>query len=199
VEYIRAIASQTSTHVIVYNDRLYFILLPWHKNRIYLPKQNNNYRGVFMNAYSFNEIVNRLLHPVEQSRTAKTLELFGWLILVEGTFTLFAPHMAAAVLHVPPLNEQSANYVRLIGMLVSGLGVLYVVSGRLNAREFVIASLIDRPMVPVVMAVLWYLTIVPASVALLFSFQDFGSFLWTLSTWRADQRDAITTAEHSSS
>jgi hypothetical protein len=38
------------------------------------------------------------------------------------------------------------------------------------------------------MAVLWYVGIVPGPLALLFSIQDFGSFLWTLLTWRAESR-----------
>jgi hypothetical protein len=36
------------------------------------------------------------------------------------------------------------------------------------------------------MAVLWYLEILPGPIALLFSVQDFASFLWTLFTWRTD-------------
>ena len=34
--------------------------------------------------------------------------------------------------------------------------MLYIVSGRLNAEGFVFASLFDRPLVPPVVAVLWY-------------------------------------------
>lgn len=120
---------------------------------------------------------------------AKTVEVFGWLVLAEGVAVLFAPHLVALVLRLPPLAEQAANYFRLVGLLACGIGVLYVVSGRLNADGFVIASLIDRPLVPPVMAVLWSLDIVPGPLALLFSIQDFGGFLWTLAAWRADRRE----------
>ena len=65
--------------------------------------------------------------------------------------------------------------------------MLYVVSGRLNAEGFAFASLLDRPLVPPTMAVLWYLDIVPGPLALAFSIQDFGGFLWTLRAWRAEQ------------
>ena len=51
-----------------------------------------------------------------------------------------------------------------------------------------VATLLDRPAVPPIMAVLWYLDIVPGSLALVFSVQDFGGFLWTLAAWRAEQR-----------
>jgi uncharacterized protein YjeT (DUF2065 family) len=127
----------------------------------------------------------RLFSAEGQSRSAKTVEVFGWLILLEGTMVLFAPHFAVSILGIPPLSEQAANYFRLVGLLVCGVGMLYIVSGRLNAEGFVFASMLDRPLVPFAMAILWYLEIVPGPLALIFSIQDFGSFLWTLFTWRA--------------
>jgi hypothetical protein len=63
-----------------------------------------------------------------------------------------------------------------------------VVSGRLSAEGFVFASRLDRPLVPFVMAALWYFDIVPGPLALAFSIQDFGSFLWTLITLRTESR-----------
>ncbi len=128
----------------------------------------------------------RLLTAEGQSRSAKTVEVFGWLIIVEGTIVLFAPHFSVSILGIHPLTEQGANYYRLVGLLVSGLGMLYIASGRLNAEGFVFASMLDRPLVPIAMAILWYLDIIPGPLALIFSIQDFGSFLWTLFTWRAE-------------
>lgn len=137
---------------------------------------------------SFWEMFSRMLRADGQSRAARTVELFGWLILIEGPIIVFAPHFSASVLHLPALNDQAANYFRLMGLLISGLGMLYVAAGRLSAEGFVFASLLDRPLVPVVMAVLWYLDIVPGPLALIFSIQDGGSFLWTLLTWKAEAR-----------
>jgi hypothetical protein len=131
---------------------------------------------------------NRLISAEGRTRAAKTVEVFGWLILFEGTIVLFAPHFAASLTHIPPLSEQAANYFRLVGLLVSGVGMLYIVSGRLNAQGFVFASLLDRPLVPFAMAILWYHQIIPGPLALIFSVQDFGSFLWTLFAWRAEHR-----------
>jgi uncharacterized protein YjeT (DUF2065 family) len=130
----------------------------------------------------------RLLKPGERSRASITVEVFGWLIMLEGTLMLFAPAGAASILHLPTLVEQAENYFRLIGLLVGGLGMIYVVSGRLDAEGFVFASMLDRPLVPLVMATLWYLKLIPWQLALAFSIQDFGSFLWTLFTWRKEQR-----------
>lgn len=129
----------------------------------------------------------RLLSAAGQSRSAKTVEVFGWLILIEGITVLFAPHFSASILGIPPLTEQGANYFRLVKLLVSGVGMLYIASGRLNAEGFVFASMLDRPHVPVAMAILWHLEIVPGPLALIFSIQDFGSFRWTLFTWHTEQ------------
>jgi hypothetical protein len=136
---------------------------------------------------SLQRMFERLLSAEGQGQTAKTVEVFGWLILGEGLVIMFAPHFVASVLHLPPLVDQAANYFRLASLLVCGVGMLYVVSGRLNAEGFAFASLLDRPLVPPTMAVLWYLNIVPGPLALAFSIQDFGGFLWTLRAWRAEQ------------
>ncbi len=140
---------------------------------------------------SFSEMLQRLLTAQGQGRPARTVELFGWLILIESLVLFLAPDFAASLLRLPALSEQSSNYFRLVGLLVGGLGMLYVVSGRLNAEGFVFASLLDRPLVPPVMAALWLLNMIPWQLALLFAIQDFGSFLWTLSAWRKASATAM--------
>jgi hypothetical protein len=132
----------------------------------------------------------RLLSAQGQSRSAKTVEVFGWLILIEGTIVLFAPHFVVSLLHIAPLSNQAANYFRLVGLLVCGVGMLYVASGRLNAEGFIVASMLDRPLVPFAMTILWHLEVIPGPLALIFSIQDFGSFLWTLTSWRAEHGSA---------
>lgn len=144
--------------------------------------------GLLMNQPSLQEMFRRLLHPAARTRAAWTVEVFGWLILVESVVLMVAPHFAAGLLHLPPLEPQGANYLRLVALLVGGVGMLYIVSGRLDAEGFVFASLLDRPLVPPIMAVLWYLGIVPGPLALIFAVQDFGSFLWTLNAWRSESR-----------
>lgn len=139
-----------------------------------------------MGSPSFQATFARMLRAEGQSRAARTVELFGWLILLESPVLMIAPNWAATLLHMPPLVEQAANVMRLVGLLVGGIGMLYVASARLNAMGFVFASLLDRPLVPPMMLLLWYLGIVPAPLALIFAIQDFGSFLWTLSVWRSE-------------
>ena len=142
---------------------------------------------------SLHEMFGRLLSASGQTRAAKTVEVFGWICLFEGVVLMFAPGFVASLLHLPPFTEQGTNYARLAALLVSGIGMLYVVSGRLNSEEFAFASLLDRPLVPPTMAVLWYLDIIPGPLALAFSIQDGTGFLWTLHAWRA-QHAAVAAA-----
>jgi hypothetical protein len=130
----------------------------------------------------------RLVSAEDRTRTAWTVEAFGWLILAEGALMVLAPDLVASVLHLPTFEGNGRHYFQLAGVLVSGIGMLYVVSGRLNAVGFMFGSLLDRPLVPPLMLVLWWLGVVPGALALVFSIQDFGSFLWTLFTWKAELR-----------
>jgi len=129
----------------------------------------------------------RLISAAGQSRSAPPVEVLGWLLTFPGTIVLFGPHFAISLLGIEPLTPQATNYFRLVGLLVAGLGMLYIASGRLNAEGFVFTSMLDRPVVPFAMAILWFLEILPGPLALIFSIQDFGSFLWTLFSWRAEQ------------
>ena len=144
-----------------------------------------------MNTPSLGEMFDRLLGAKGQGPAAKTVEAFGWLILFEGISIVLVPQLAVALLHLPALDVQAENYFRLVGLLVSGVGMLYVVSGRLNAQGFVFASLLDRPLVPPAMFVLWFLGILPGPLALAFAVQDFASFLCTLSAWRSERRATL--------
>ena len=137
---------------------------------------------------SFGEMFRRLLSAEGQGRPAKTVEVYGWIIFLEGSLILLFPHFIASLLQFGPLNDQGANFLRMVGLLVGGVGMLYTVSGRMNAEGFVFATLLDRPLVPPIVAVLWYLGFLPGTLALLFAIEDFVSFLWTLVVWRRELR-----------
>jgi hypothetical protein len=133
-----------------------------------------------------------VFHPItgraSQTRAAKTVEIYGWLIFAEGIFILLFPQAVAELLRFGPLGYEGLTFFRLAGLLIAGIGMLYFVSGRMNAEGFVFATLLVRPVVPPIMAVLWYSGKLPGSLALLFAIQELASFLWTLLTWRADMR-----------
>jgi hypothetical protein len=115
----------------------------------------------------------RLISAADQSRSAKTVEVFGGLILFEGTIVLLAPRFAISLLGIEPLTPQTTNYFRLAGLLLSVLGMLYIASGRLNAERFVVASMLDRPVVPFAMAIF---EILSGPLALIFQFKTSAAF-----------------------
>ncbi len=134
------------------------------------------------------EMFARLLSRAGQSRAAKTVEWYGWLILLEGGVILLFPNAVASILRFELTTVEGANMLRMVGLLVGGVGMLYTVSGRLNAEGFVFATLLDRPLVPPIVAVLWYFGFLPGTLALLFAVEDFATFLWTLFVWRSEIR-----------
>ena len=136
---------------------------------------------------TFTEYLAQLLHAPERSRTARSVEWFGWLMLLESPFLLLFPHRFLSALNLPDPGTEFAGYVRLAGGLLCVIGMLYVFNGRLNSRPFVFASMLDRPLVPLVMGLLWWRGLMPGPIALGFSIQDFGTFLWTLFIWRAER------------
>jgi len=137
---------------------------------------------------SFRDMFGQLLHATGESRAPKTVEIDGWFIFAEGLLILLSPQPIAGLLHFGPLSHDGLTFLHSAGVLVAGIGMLYFVSGRMNAEGFVFATLLDRPLVPPIMAGLWYSGKVPGLLALVFAAQELGSFLWTLLTWRADLR-----------
>ena len=84
---------------------------------------------------SLAEMFARLLRPPGQTRAAKTVEAFGWLILAEGIVLMFAPHFVTALLHLPALEPQGANYLRLAALLVCGVGMLHTLLAAGSMRK----------------------------------------------------------------
>jgi hypothetical protein len=90
-------------------------------------------------------------------------------------------------MHFGPLTPQASGFLCLIDMLISGFGLLYVVSGRLNAEGFVCH--IDRSAIRRTdhghSVVFWR---VARSACPVVCVEDSASWLWTLLTWRAERR-----------
>jgi len=132
------------------------------------------------------EMVHRLLRAEGQGRAAKTVEIYGWAVLIEGAASMISPHFVAKVLGIAPLAGQGVDYFRLAGVWVAGIGLLYVLSGRLNANGFVFATLLDRPLVLPILGILWYFGMVAGTLALAAGLQDLLTCLWTLTVWRQE-------------
>jgi len=67
------------------------------------------------------DTLQRLIRAEGQSRSARTVEVFGWMMLAEAAFAMLTPHGVAALLHLPMPDERAANHYRLVGLLAGGL------------------------------------------------------------------------------
>lgn len=135
---------------------------------------------------TFGTMLQHLLRADDQGRAAKTVEIYGWVVLVEGAACMYAPHAVATMLGIPALIGQGADYFRLAGVWVAGIGLLYVLSGRLNATGFVFSTLLDRPLVLPILGAMWFFGLVPGVLALGAGLQDLVTCLWTWSAWRRE-------------
>jgi hypothetical protein len=133
-----------------------------------------------------NRILQRLIKPGPLTLVSRSIEIFGYIDLVLGLLILTAPRFTAALFHLPPLSSVDSALLRVVGVLVTTLGLLYIINGRFNSLGFAVGSLLDRPLVPLIMAVLWQKHILPGSLAASFSTVDFSGFLATAFAWRAD-------------
>jgi hypothetical protein len=55
---------------------------------------------------TFTEMLHRLLRAEGQGRAAKTVEIYGWVVLIEGAASMIWPHFVATVLGIAPLGGQ---------------------------------------------------------------------------------------------
>ena len=128
----------------------------------------------------------RLTRSGPLTLVSRSIEIFGWIDLALGLLILIAPRFTGALFHLPRLSPLDAGLIRVVGVLVTTIGALYIINGRFNSLGFAVASLLDRPLVPLIMAVLWHKRILPGPLAASFSIVDFGGFLATAFAWRAD-------------
>jgi hypothetical protein len=139
-----------------------------------------------MTTQALNQMLQRLIEPGPLTRVSRSIEIFGWVDLALGLLILIAPGFTATLFHLPPPFPLDFGLLRVVGALVTTLGVLYIINGRFNSQGFAVGALLDRPLVPVIMAVLWHNHILPGSLAASFSIVDFSGFLATAFAWRAD-------------
>jgi hypothetical protein len=136
------------------------------------------------------QALNRILAPLRYSGpltlVSRSVAIFGYVDLFLGLLILIAPRFTATIFFLPPLAPLDISLLRVVGVLVAMLGVLYIINGRCNGLGFAVGSLLDRPMVPFIMATLWFMHILPATLAVAFSIVDFSGFLATAYAWRAD-------------
>src|SRR6266480_616624 len=121
----------------------------------------------------------RLLSAPEQSRAAKTVEIYGWIIFLEGGLLLLFPDFMARLMHFGPLTAQAFwvfTFKRHAGFR---LWDALFAEWTSQCGGLCICH-IDRSAIRRTDHALWYFGALPGPLALLFAIEDSASWLWTL-------------------
>ena len=114
------------------------------------------------------------------TRAARSVNLFGWYLLVMGTALLVSPN---TLLGLFALGATTEVWIRVVGMLVVILGVYYRAAAAAELTPFFLVTVLARASVPV-----FFIVFVLAGWAewplVLFGIVDGAGALWT---WRALQ------------
>ena len=115
------------------------------------------------------------------SPAARSVNLFGWYLLVVGTALLVSPN---TLLGLFALGATTEVWIRVVGMLVVILGVYYRAAAAAELTPFFLATVLGRASVPV-----FFIAFILADLGewplLLFGAIDAAGALWT---WRALQQ-----------
>lgn len=124
------------------------------------------------------------------SRAARSVCWFGVYIAILGAVLVFAPNVLLSIVRVPETREV---WIRVLGVVVFDLGVLYWYAGRAEARPLFRATVATRTLVLVAFVVFVAIGMV-APILILFGAVDFGGGLWTAWAIRADRSDHVHSA-----
>lgn len=116
------------------------------------------------------------------SHPARTVFAFACYLLPLGLMLLLVPNLLLGLFQIPPTSEV---WIRVVGMLVTFLGVYYVVAARAELRPFIIWSARLRASVFLFFGAFVLAGLAPP-VLLLFGAVDAAGALWTWSALRKE-------------
>ena len=119
------------------------------------------------------------------SKTAFTIKASCCYIMALGLVLVVAPNLLLSVLRMPPASDV---WIRVLGVVVINIGIMYWVAARTEAVALFRVSIYVRPMV-----LLWFGAFVLLGLAspmlLLFGMVEVAGALWTWLTMRSEQRE----------
>lgn len=121
------------------------------------------------------------------SRSAFSIQAFGMYIIALGLALVFVPNVLLALFRMPVATEV---WIRVLGVVVVNIGIIYVVAARFNAVEVMRATVYGRPLVFVWFAAFVALGLAPPML-LLFGAVEVVGALWTWWAMRADERSGM--------
>lgn len=124
------------------------------------------------------------------SRAARSVRWFGVYIAILGVVLVLAPNLLLSIFRVAATREV---WIRVLGVVVFDLGVLYWYAALSEAGSLFRATIATRTLVLVAFVVFVALGMV-APIVILFGAIDFAGGLWTAWAIRADRSRSVIAA-----
>ncbi len=118
------------------------------------------------------------------SYSAKTILVFAVYLLLLGVVLVVAPNLLLTSVGAPATDEV---WIRIVGVLVTVLGIYYSTAARSELRPFFIASVPVRMSVMFIFAAFAVLKFAPPTL-ILFGMVDFLGSVWTWVALRQETR-----------
>jgi hypothetical protein len=119
------------------------------------------------------------------SKSAFSIQAFGIYIIALGLGLVFVPNLLLSLFRMPTATEV---WIRVLGVVVLNIGILYVVAAQSNAVTVFRATIYGRPAVFVWFAAFVALGLAP-TMLLLFGAVEVAGALWTWWALRSEQRE----------
>ena len=117
------------------------------------------------------------------SKSAFSIQAFGIYTIALGLGLVFVPNLLLPLFRMPATAEV---WIRVLGVVVMNIGILYVVAARSHAVAIFRATVYGRPLVLVWFAAFVLLRMAPPML-ILFGVVEAAGALWTWLALRADQ------------
>jgi hypothetical protein len=121
------------------------------------------------------------------SKSAFSIQAFGIYIIALGLGLVFVPNLLLPLFRIPATTEV---WIRVLGVVVANIGILYVVAARSNALAVIRATVYGRPAV-----LAWFVAFVLLGLAppmlLLFGAVEVVGALWTWLALRSEGQSGL--------
>jgi hypothetical protein len=106
---------------------------------------------------------------------AKSVYYFGFYLLILSASLTVIPNVLLSIFMMPETNEV---WIRIVGVLVFNIGILYIVMAQTNNKLFLTLSVYLRASILVWFVLFVLIRWAPATL-ILFGVVDFAGALWT--------------------
>ncbi|MEC7984308.1 MAG: hypothetical protein VX278_04040 [Myxococcota bacterium] len=130
------------------------------------------------------------LHKPNSAKTRLIVftELCGYAYGFIGATFFFLPHLQVQMGMLPPYQGQEEGMVRLLGLTLGIIGYFYVFGARTHARSFCLSTVVDRLLVPFLLAFVFLVSDVALMLILPLAVLDPLLAITALFLWYKEER-----------